>query len=112
MKDKLCLVTGVGEGTGTALARRSASGGNRVAMLARNEERLAALEKELDGSRAFAFDLADLDRLVAVCAQVKEDMGVSDVVVHNAVRATFATFLDGEPEDLERNFRVNTTSLL
>lgn len=112
MIDKVCLVTGVGEGTGAAIARRFASGGYRVAMLARNRERLAMLEKELSGSTAFAFDLADLDRLLAVCESVRENMGVPDVVVHNAVRATFDTFFDGEPEELERNFRVNTTSLL
>lgn len=112
MKNKVCLVTGVGEGTGAAIARRFARGGYQVAMLARNEERLVALEKELNGSRTFAFDLADLDRLVEVCQCVKEEMGVPDVLVHNAVRATFDTFLEGDPEDLERNFRVNTTSLL
>ncbi len=71
MNDKVCLVTGVGEGTGAAIARRFARGGYNVAMLARNEERLAALEKELNGSRAFAFDLADLNRLVEVCQWVK-----------------------------------------
>ncbi len=112
MNDKVCLVTGVGEGTGAAIARRFARGGYNVAMLARNEERLAALEKEQNGSRAFAFDLADLNRLVEVCQWVKENMGAPDVVVHNAVRATFDTFTEGDPEDLERNFRVNTTSLL
>jgi len=41
-----------------------------------------------------------------------EEMGVPEVVVHNAVRATFKTFEEADPEDLERNFRVNTTSLL
>ena len=112
MSDKVCLVTGVGEGTGAAIARRFASGGYQVAMLARNEERLAALEEELSGSKAFAFDLADQDRLVEVCHWVNENMGAPDVVVHNAVRATFDTFLEGDPDDLERNFRVNTTSLL
>ena len=62
MNNKVCLVTGVGEGTGAAIARRFASSGYRVAMLARNEERLAALEKELGGSRAFAFDLGGTTR--------------------------------------------------
>ena len=33
---------------------------------------------------------------------MKENMGVPDVVIHNAVRATFDTFLEGDPEDLER----------
>ena len=112
VNDKVCLVTGVGEGTGAAIARRFTSGGYHVAMLARNEERLAALENELNGSKAIAIDLADLDRLVEVCRWVKQNMGAPDVVIHNAVRATFDTFIEGDPEDLERNFRVNTTSLL
>ena len=112
MSNKVCLVTGVGDGTGAAVARRFARNGYRVVMMARNQERLAALESELPGSKAYAFDLADLDQLVAVCRQVAEDMGPPDVIVHNAVRATFKPFLEANPEELERNFRVNTTSLL
>ena len=112
MTHKVCLVSGVGDGTGAAVARRFAAGGYRVAMLARNRERLEKLERELPGSKAYAFDLADLDRLVAVSRQVVADMGTPNVVVHNAVRATFQPFMAAEPEELERNFRVNTTSLL
>ena len=109
---KVCLVTGVGDGTGASIARRFAEAGYRVAMLARNRERLATLEKELPGSKAYACDLADLDRLVEVCRQVQSELGAPHVLVHNAVRATFEPFMEADPEDLERNFRVNTTSLL
>ena len=112
MSDKVCLITGVGEGTGAAIARRFASDGYRVAMLARNRERLAELERELPGTRAFACDVADLEQLAAVCQRVEEDVGAPDVAVHNAVRATFDGFLEGDPGELERNFRVNTTALL
>ena len=48
MADKVCLVTGVGPGTGAALARRFGEG-YAVAMLARKAERLAELEKEIPG---------------------------------------------------------------
>lgn len=112
MTDKVCLVTGVGDGTGASVARRFAREGYRVAMLARNQERLSALEGELPGSKAFAFDIADLDQLVTVCRQIKDELGVPDVIVHNAVRATFKPFMEVEPKELESNFRVNTTSLL
>ncbi len=112
MTSKVCLITGVGDGTGASLARRFARDGYRVALLARNRERLSELQRELPGARAFAFDLEDLDCLVAVCRRVKDEMGLPEVVVHNAVRATFRGFLEAEPEELERNFRVNTTSLL
>lgn len=110
--NRVCLVTGVGDGTGASIVRRFAEDGYRVAMLARNEERLATLEKDLPGSKAYAFDLADINRLVEVCREVQSDMGTPDVIVHNAVRATFKPFMEADPEDLERNFRVNTTSLL
>ncbi|WP_300013535.1 SDR family NAD(P)-dependent oxidoreductase [uncultured Roseobacter sp.] len=112
MHDKVCLITGVGDGTGSSVARRFARDGYRVALLARNKDRLRDLERELPGSKAFAFDLEDLDQLVCVCRQVKEEMGTPEVIVHNAVRATFKPFMEVDPTELERNFRVNTTSLL
>ncbi|WP_170765681.1 SDR family NAD(P)-dependent oxidoreductase [Ruegeria lacuscaerulensis] len=112
MKDKVCLITGVGDGTGSSVARRFARDGYRVALLARNTARLSELEKELPGARSFAFDLEDLDQLVRVCQQVMAEMGTPDVIVHNAVRATFKPFMEADPGELERNFRVNTTSLL
>jgi NAD(P)-dependent dehydrogenase (short-subunit alcohol dehydrogenase family) len=44
MTGSVCVISGVGPGTGWALARRFARGGYRVAMLARNAERLNMLE--------------------------------------------------------------------
>ena len=65
----LALVTGVGPGTGAAVARRFAEGGYRVAMLARDESRLAALEAEIPGSIAVPCDVSDaaaLERAIAI----------------------------------------------
>ena len=112
MTKPVCLITGVGDGTGAALARRFAEGGYQVAMLARNQERLEALENEIADAKAYVCDIGDLDALMATVETVRSEMGVPSVLVHNAVSATFKTFLDADPEDLERNFRVNTTSLL
>ncbi len=112
MIDKICLITGVGEGTGAALARRFSQGQYRVAMLARNRERLQALEADLHGAKAYSCDIGDLDALMHTVRTVRADLGAPSVLVHNAVRASFETFLEADPEDLERNFRVNTTSLL
>ena len=111
-QNKVCLVTGVGDGTGASIARRFADGDYRVAMLARNQERLAKLEQDIPGSKAYPCDMSDLDGLVGVCRQVRADLGTPQVLVHNAVRATFKPFMEADPEDLELNFRVNTTSLL
>lgn len=108
MSKPVCLITGVGDGTGAALARRFTAGGYRVAMLARNRERLASLERELQDSRGYVCDLRDLDTLVATVESVHSEMGQPEVLIHNAVAATFQTFLEADPADLERNFRINT----
>lgn len=113
MSAPVALVTGVGPGTGAAVARRFAGGGYRVAMLARTAERLEALADELPGARAFACNVSKAEDLAAAVGQVRAEMGDPAVVVHNAVRGTFAAgVLDTEPDDLERNFRTNTLSLL
>jgi NAD(P)-dependent dehydrogenase (short-subunit alcohol dehydrogenase family) len=88
----VCLVTGVGPGTGAAIARRFAAGGHRVAMLARDAARLAALEDELPGSRAFPCDVGDTAALTAVLDEVRRTVGEPAVVVHNAVSGSFGTF--------------------
>ncbi len=112
MAQPVCLITGVGDGTGAALARRFAKGGYQVAMLARNRARLEALEKEIANAKAYICELANLEALLATVEAVRSEMGTPSVLVHNAVSATFKTFLEADPEDLERNFRINTTSLL
>lgn len=103
----LALVTGVGPGTGASVARRFAEGGYRVAMLARNAERLAALEKEIPDSIAVTCDVTDAAALEQVIAKV----GAPKVVVHNAVGGAFGTFQQVEPEALQRNFETNTMAL-
>ena len=68
----LALVTGVGPGTGAAVSRRFADGGYRVAMLARDANRLASLQEEIPDSIAVPCDVADpaaLERAVARAAR-------------------------------------------
>ena len=44
---KVCLITGVGPGTGSALVRRFAAGGYRVIMIARDAARLESIEEDV-----------------------------------------------------------------
>lgn len=107
MTKPLALVTGVGPGTGSAVARRFSQGGYRVAMLARDTDRLAALEREIPDSIAVPCDVTDAGALGRAVAQV----GAPKIVVHNAVGGAFGTFQDIEPEVLQRNFEINTMAL-
>ena len=103
----LAFVTGVGPGTGAAISRRFAQDGYRVAMLARNADRLAALEKEIPDSIAVSCDVSDAAALERAIARV----GDPKVVVHNAVGGAFGTFDKIEAETLRHNFEINTMAL-
>jgi short-subunit dehydrogenase len=81
-------------------------------MLARTEDRLRALEREIDGSRGYVCDVADGGAVGATVNRVKSELGSPSVLIHNAVGGSFGNFLDIDPADLERNFRVNTMALL
>ncbi|MEM6706868.1 MAG: SDR family NAD(P)-dependent oxidoreductase [Acidobacteriota bacterium] len=113
---KVCLITGVGPGTGSALVERFVRGGYRVAMMARSTERLdeivRATSDEEGSAHAYPCDVADSEALAATFARVSDELGAPSVVVHNAVAATFGTYLEIEPDDLRRNFEVNTMALL
>ena len=103
----LALITGVGPGTGAAVARRFAAGGYRVAMLARDADRLASLEQDIPDSIALPCDVADPAALERAVAQV----GDPRVVVHNAVGGAFGTFTQIDADTLQRNFEINTMAL-
>ena len=92
MGNQVCLITGVGPGTGAALARRFATGGFRVAMLARDQRRLQELEQEIDGSKGFPCDVTDAAALEATCAAVRSQLRAPQVVIYNAVGGRSGTF--------------------
>lgn len=103
----LALVTGVGLGTGAAIARRFAESGYRVAMLARNAERLAQLEREIPHSIAVPCDVTHHEDLASAIQRI----GNPDVVIHNAVGGAFGTFTEVDADVLQRNFEINTMAL-
>src|SRR5260221_13929418 len=108
----VAVVTGVGPGTGAAIARRFARGGYAVAMLARDRNRLTLLEREIAHARAYPCDVTDEAQLDATLETIRADLGVPKVLVHNAVGGAFGNFLEIDPQVLNRNFQVNTMALL
>ncbi|WP_108811722.1 SDR family NAD(P)-dependent oxidoreductase [Sphingorhabdus sp. Alg231-15] len=107
----ICFITGVGPGTGTAIARRFAKAGYRLALNARDADRLTKLAQEFDDSIVLAADISE--------PKARQDMlddlfqyGVPEVVVNNAVGGTFGTYLEIDPDDLARNFSVNVEAML
>ena len=114
MTSKIAVITGVGSsiGTGAALAKRFTEGGYKVAMLARNADRLKRHESTYPGAHAFACDVSDEAQVNRAVAAIKEQLGSPTVLIHNAVGGTIGSFQDVDPEVMLTNFRVNTMGLL
>jgi short-subunit dehydrogenase len=111
-KNPVALVTGVGPGTGAAIARRFSRGGYSVAMLARNRERLAKLKQEIPNSHAYPCDVTNETQLDATIEAIRGELGTPKVLIHNAVGGAFGNFMEIDPKVLNQNFQVNTMALL
>lgn len=112
MTNPVCVISGVGPGTGSALVRRFAAGGYRVAMLARNADRLADLATQVPSAKAYVCDVSDKLQVDTTMTLVEREMGPASALIHNAVGGAWGTFLEIDPAVLNSNFQVNTMGLL
>ena len=111
MSKKIALITGVGPGTGSSIARRFSDGGYKVAMIARDKERLKSLEDELEDSKGYSCELRNQEYLNSTIDNIIKDFGYPDVFIHNAVRGTRGNFLEFTSEELQSNFDINVIAL-
>ena len=108
----LALVTGVGPGTGRAIAECFASQGYTVAMIARSGQRLEEIATATSNTHGFVCDVADEAQLTATLDDIRNNLGSPKVVVHNAVGAERGTYLEIDPQNMRAAFEVNTMALL
>ena len=75
MTKPVCVISGVGPGTGTALVRRFAAGDYRIAMLARTADRLADLAGQVPSAKAYVCDVSDQSQVDAAVDLVERELG-------------------------------------
>jgi NAD(P)-dependent dehydrogenase (short-subunit alcohol dehydrogenase family) len=105
MRYERALIVGAGQGLSAALARLFSREGMRVALAARNPDRLAALCKET-GAHAFSCDATDAGQVQQLYADVEKAVGEPDVVIYNASGRVRGPVADLEPADVERALAV------
>jgi 3-oxoacyl-[acyl-carrier protein] reductase len=113
LKDKVALITGASQGIGRDTARALSEAGAKVAVAARNEEKLASLVSEIEsaGGQALAIklDVADPDQIKSAFKQVTEKFARLDILVNNAAITKDGLALRMKPDDWEAVLRTNLT---
>src|SRR5260370_20576984 len=96
LKDKVALITGASQGIGRDTALALAEAGAKVAVAARNEEKLFALVADITAAGgtplAVKMDVSAAEQVKAGFQRVLEKFGRLDILVNNA-----ATTRDGLP---------------
>jgi NAD(P)-dependent dehydrogenase (short-subunit alcohol dehydrogenase family) len=103
---RVVVVTGASGGVGRATARAFAARGDRVALLARGREGLAAAADEVRraGGEALvvSVDVCDPKAVDDAAQQVVGAFGPIDVWVNNAFTGVFAPFTEVAPDEFRR----------
>jgi len=113
LKDKVALITGASQGIGRDTALALSEAGAKVAVAARNEEKLAALVAEISaaGGEALAvkMDVADAEQIKVGFKQVLDKFGRLDILVNNAAITRDGLALRMKQEDWDAVLRTNLT---
>jgi NAD(P)-dependent dehydrogenase (short-subunit alcohol dehydrogenase family) len=100
------LIVGAGSGLSAALARTLAKEGIKVALAARQAEKLATLVKET-GAHSFSSDATDRAQVERLFADVEATIGAPEIVIYNAGYRTRGPFSDIDPIDVEKALAIN-----
>jgi 3-oxoacyl-[acyl-carrier protein] reductase len=113
LKDKVAVITGASQGIGRDTALALAEAGAKVAIAARNEEKLAALANDIAaaGGEALAvkMDVADAEQVKAGFKQIVEKFGRLDILVNNAAITRDGLAMRMKKDDWEAVLGTNLT---
>jgi NAD(P)-dependent dehydrogenase (short-subunit alcohol dehydrogenase family) len=105
MPYRTALIVGTGSGLSASLARALTQEGLRVAVAARNIEKLASLCKET-GASAFSVDATHESQVRSLFDAVAAELGTVEVVVYNASGRVRGPFPDLVPAAVEQALTI------
>lgn len=113
LKNRVAVVTGASAGIGMATARTLADAGATLVLVARREDRLAALAQELDGDASYvALDLTEEDAATRLHDVVLSRHGRADILVNNAGILNVGTFAEFDLANLRPMIALNYESVV
>jgi NADP-dependent 3-hydroxy acid dehydrogenase YdfG len=115
LKGQTALITGASRGIGLAIARKLGAMGAKLAICARNAERLQQAETELRkaGARtlAVATDVCNAEAVEALVKRVQQELGEIDILVNNAGVGIFSALQELSEADWDRVMDTNLKSV-
>jgi len=105
MKPGIALIVGAGSGLSASLSRLFAAEGMRVALAARNVDKLSTLAAETQ-SIVVACDTAEPAQVNALFNEVRQNLGEPTVVVYNAGRRLRGAIETLDPAEVQRTWLV------
>jgi len=113
LANKVALITGASQGIGRDAALALAQAGAKVAVAARNEEKLATLVQEIGATGvealALRMDVANADEVKSGFKQLLEKFGRLDILVNNAAITRDGLAMRMKQEDWDAVIRTNLT---
>ena len=109
LQDQATLITGATGYLGRALARGFGAAGARLFLIARNEQGLAGLARELP-AQTIAADLTEKDVATTIVNRVVEEAGRIDTLIINAARLADGLVASLTDDDLARVYELNVTA--
>jgi NAD(P)-dependent dehydrogenase (short-subunit alcohol dehydrogenase family) len=98
---RTALIVGTGPGISASLARSLAGFGVKIALAARNVQKLDALVQET-GAQAFAADASNPESVAQLFDQVVERLGEPEIVVYNAGARAHGPLAELDPDAVQK----------
>ncbi len=113
---KAALVTGAGQGIGSAIALRLARDGANIAIVDVNNEKMKSVADEIRATgrkvTTFKADVTKRDSVYAAVDHAEKELGGFDVMVNNAGIAQVQPLSDVMPDEVEKILKVNVEGVL
>jgi NAD(P)-dependent dehydrogenase (short-subunit alcohol dehydrogenase family) len=106
MANDIALIVGAGRGLSASLARACAERGMRVAVAARNTEKLATLVAET-GAKPYACDASQPPAVQALFRALDAELGTPALVVYNASARARGPFVELDPASVAKALEVS-----